>query len=103
MPGPTREACRFGQTQIYFMDHTAGIGFTPIEYVDITNVIDVKRSMVLCHKSQFAPMKELASTDMLDLVEVVGRFRGFAAGCRYAEGFRRLEAHQRGLTRRILP
>ena len=30
-------------------------------------------------------------------------FRGLAAGCKYAEGFTRLEAYQRGLTSRILP
>jgi hypothetical protein len=48
-------------------------------------------------------MRELAHTDLLDLVEIQSRFRGFAAGCRYAEGFTRLEAYQRGLTRRVLP
>jgi hypothetical protein len=37
------------------------------------------------------------------MVRVQARFRGFAAGCQFAEGFRKLEAYQRGLTRRVLP
>jgi hypothetical protein len=48
-------------------------------------------------------MRELAHVDLLDLIEIQARFRGLAAGCKYAEGFVRLEAFQRGLTRRILP
>jgi LmbE family N-acetylglucosaminyl deacetylase len=34
---------------------------------------------------------------------LMAAFRGLAAGCQYAEGFRQLKAFQRGLTRRILP
>jgi len=103
LPGQHEPACRFGQAQVYYMDTLAGIGFNPVEYVDITSVIDTKRRMLECHQSQIKPMRELAHTDMLELVEVQARFRGLAAGCRYAEGFARLEAYQRGLTTRILP
>ncbi len=103
LPGQHESACRFGYTQVYYMDTLAGIGFSPVEYVDITSVIDIKRRMIECHQSQILPMRELAHTDMLDLMEVQARFRGLAAGCKYAEGFTRLEAYQRGLTTRILP
>ncbi len=48
-------------------------------------------------------MKELADTDMLEMMEVQARFRGLAARCKFAEGFCLLEAYQRGLTRRVLP
>ena len=48
-------------------------------------------------------MRELAHTDLIELIEIQSRFRGFAAGCKYAEGFNRLEAYQRGLARRVLP
>ena len=85
------------------MDTLAGIDFRPAEYVDITSVMDTKRRMLECHQSQIKPMRELAHTDMVDLIEVQARFRGMAAGCRYAEGFTRVEAYQRGLTTRILP
>jgi LmbE family N-acetylglucosaminyl deacetylase len=103
IPGQKHESCRFGQTQVYYMDNLAGIGFTPSEYVDITAVMETKRRMLECHQSQVKPMRELSHTDLLELIEVQARFRGMAAGCRYAEGFIRLEAFQRGLARRILP
>jgi N-acetylglucosamine malate deacetylase 1 len=103
LPGQARAACRFGRTQVYHMDAMAGIGILPTEYVDITPVMETKREMLRCHKSQLKAVSELANTDLEELVETQGRFRGFAAGCRFAEGFRRLDAFQRGLTRRILP
>ncbi|MBM4435670.1 MAG: PIG-L family deacetylase [Actinobacteria bacterium] len=96
-------ACRFGGAQIYYMDNLGGIEFTPTEYVDVTAVMDTKRRMLECHQSQIKPMRELARTDLLEMTEAQSRFRGLAAGCRYAEAFRKLEAFQRGLTRRILP
>ncbi len=103
LPGQNQAACRFGQTQVFYMDNLGGIGFLPADYVDITAAMDVKRRMLMCHHSQLKPMRELAKTDLLELIEVQARFRGIAAGCRYAEGFNRLEAYQRGLTTRILP
>jgi len=103
LPGQLQPACRFGQAQVYYMDNLGGINFSPAEYVDITGVMDVKRRMLECHQSQVKPMRELAQTDLPELIEIQARFRGFAAGCRYAEGFTRLDAYQRGLTKRILP
>ena len=103
IPNQSQPPCRFGQAQIYQMDNLGGIGFLPTEYVDITDVFETKKKMLACHLSQVKPMKELANTDMLQLIEVQARFRGFAAGCELAEGFCRVEAYQRGLTRRILP
>ncbi len=103
LPGQGQAACRFGRAQVYYMDNLAGISFLPAEYVDITGVMDIKRRMLECHQSQVKPMRELAQTDMIDVVEIQARFRGLAAGCKYAEGFTRLEAFQRGLTKRVLP
>jgi LmbE family N-acetylglucosaminyl deacetylase len=103
LPGQKVLACRFGRAQVYYLDNLGGIAFEPTEYVDITEVMDTKLRMLECHQSQVKALKELADTDVLEMVQTQARFRGFAAGCRYAEGFRRLEAFQRGLTRRILP
>jgi LmbE family N-acetylglucosaminyl deacetylase len=103
LPQQNQAACRFGSTQVYYMDNLGGIGFSPAEYVDITTAMDTKRRMLECHHSQVKPMRELAHTDLIELIEIQARFRGFAAGCRYAEGFARLEAYQRGMTTRILP
>jgi len=103
IPGQSLPACRFGMAQFYYMDNLGGIGFNPTEYVDISEVFEVKKEMLSCHKSQVLAMQQLANTDLLDMIEIQGRFRGFGAGCRYAEGFTRLDAFQRGLTKRILP
>ncbi len=103
IPGQQKKACRFGQAQVYYMDNLGGIGFSPTEYVNITETFEIKKQMLACHKSQFEAMKDLADTNLFDMIEVQARFRGMAAGCRYAEGFTRLDAFQRGLTSRILP
>jgi N-acetylglucosamine malate deacetylase 1 len=103
LPNQNVPACRFAQAQVYYMDNLGGIGFEPVEYVDITDAIETKTRMLQCHQSQLQALKDLARTDIVEMMQTQARFRGFAAGCRYAEGFRRLEAFQRGLTRRILP
>jgi LmbE family N-acetylglucosaminyl deacetylase len=103
MPDQKLPACRFAKAQLYYMDNVCGINFMPTEYVDITDVFEIKKEMLLCHQTQFIAMQDLASTDILELIEIQSKFRGMAAGCRYAEGFTRVDAYQRGLTRRILP
>lgn len=103
IPGQTEPACRFAQAQVYYMDNLGGIEFNPTEYVDISEVFTLKKQMLACHKSQFETMQSLASTNLIEMIEVQARFRGIAAGCAYAEGFKRLDSFQRGLTKRILP
>ena len=70
IPSQSRPACRFGQTQVYFMDTLAGIGFLPSEYVDITSVIETKRRMLRCHESQFRAVSDLASQDIQQVMEI---------------------------------
>jgi LmbE family N-acetylglucosaminyl deacetylase len=103
LPDQKRAACRFAKAPVYYVDNIGGIEFDPTEYVDVTAVMETRRRMLECHQSQIKPMRELAHTDLLETMEVQARFRGLAAGCRYAEGFRKLEAFQRGLTQRVLP
>jgi LmbE family N-acetylglucosaminyl deacetylase len=103
IPGQSRPACRFGGTQIYYMDTIAGIGFHPTEYVDITTVIEIKRRMLRSHESQFSAISELASRDIEQVMEIQAGFRGLAGDCAFAEAFRRLESWQRGLSKRLLP
>ena len=90
------------QFEIYYMDNSDGIQFTPIEYVDITDVMDTKRKMLQCHVSQLTYAGN-RGIDMVEKMETVSRFRGMASKCRYAEGFVRFEAGHRGITSRILP
>lgn len=91
------------QPLIYCMDTLGGIGFTPYEFVDITSTIEVKKEMFKCHESQDAWMLEATGFDISEVIETVARFRGYNAGVKYAEGFRRLDAWYRGTTKRILP
>jgi len=91
------------QSLIYYFDTLGAVNFLPTEYVDISSVIDLKKEMVQCHKSQTEWMKIATGFGMDEIVEHVGRVRGFAAGVSYAEGFRRLEAWYRGTTKRVLP
>jgi LmbE family N-acetylglucosaminyl deacetylase len=103
IPNQKLPACRFGHAQVYYLDNLGGIGFLPSEYVDISAVFELKMQMLACHRSQVVAMKDLANTDLHEMVQTQSRFRGLAAGCQYAEGFTRLDAYQRGLTSRILP
>lgn len=103
MPGQRLPACRFGQCPIYYMDNVGGINFSPVEYVDITSVMDIKKKMLACHISQVESMREHSNTDIMDMIETQGKFRGFAAGCKYAEAFGRLDAFLRAPHRRLLP
>lgn len=103
IPNQSEPPCRFAGTQVFYMDTVAGLGFLPTEYVDITSVMDVKRQMLRCHKSQFNAISELAHRDLEQLVDTQSSFRGLGGGCAFAEGFCRLETWQRGLSRRLLP
>lgn len=103
IPGPKLPPCRFGGTQVFHMDHPAGINFQPTEYVDITDVIEVKREMLRQHASQLVSMKEHSDADIMDMLDVMARFRGMNCGCKYAEGFRREEAFHRIKPYRVLP
>jgi len=64
--------------------------FTPSEYVDITNVEELKRQACYAHASQ-SPDRYYA------LQEEVARFRGIEAGYMRAEGFIRHAQSRRGL------
>lgn len=91
------------QSLIYYMDNVGGIGFMPEEFVDITDTIEIKKRMFKCHESQDAWMIEASGYDHTDVIETVAKFRGYNAGVKYAEGFKRLDAWYRGTTKRILP
>jgi LmbE family N-acetylglucosaminyl deacetylase len=103
IPDQRQPACRFGVTQVYYMDNIAGIGFVPGEYVDITSVMETKIRMLRCHKSQYKAISELARHNIEQVAEIQARFRGLAGNCEFAEAFCRLETWQRGLSRRLLP
>ncbi|MBO7743692.1 PIG-L family deacetylase [Paenibacillus sp. MWE-103] len=91
------------QVTVYFMDNLGGIAFQPTEFVDITETIALKQEALAQHASQTRIFRDLLDVDLHDVVETVGKFRGYQAGCKYAEGFTKVEAWYRGLSRRLLP
>jgi LmbE family N-acetylglucosaminyl deacetylase len=74
---------------LYFMDTIAGINFRPEEYVDISEVIEVKREMLAAHESQGSWLRDQYEMNYVDFMNVCAAFRGLQAGVRYAECFRR--------------
>mgnify|MGYP000023539878 CR=1 FL=1 len=75
--------------EIFYMDTVAGINFQPEFYVDITDCWEKKAQMVACHKSQEGWLKSQYGVSGVEFAQTQSRFRGFQAGCRYAECFRR--------------
>lgn len=88
---------------LYYMDTLAGVGFLPMEYVDISNEIEEKLVALDCHQSQIKWMLEHDRIDFLDFVRTVSKFRGLQCGAAYAEGFRRCGTWPRIHVGRLLP
>ena len=88
---------------IYYMDTLAGIGFLPVEYVDISAHIETKIKMNACHESQIGWLLEHDGIDFLEFVRTVSRFRGLQCGVGYAEGFTVCQAWPRLAPQRLLP
>lgn len=88
---------------LYYMDTLAGKGFHPTEYVDISQTIETKRQMLNCHESQLKWLKDHDNIDVMELMEVVARARGFQCNAPYAEGFRQADVWPRTTTERLLP
>jgi LmbE family N-acetylglucosaminyl deacetylase len=72
---------------VLLMDTMAGVGFLPERYVDISDVIQTKRDMLLCHQSQNEWLKNFGHVEYLELIDVCCRYRGLQCGVRFAEGF----------------
>jgi len=88
---------------VFFMDTIAGMGFSPTEYVDISETFAQKKEMLSRHKSQLEWLKNQGNVDILSLVETVARFRGLQCGAEFAECFRQYDVWPRKAPRRLLP
>lgn len=104
VPHQFTETPSFGKIPpIYYMDTLAGVNFLPMEYVDISETVEMKLNALQCHQSQIRWMLEHDGIDFLDFVRTVSKFRGLQSGSAYAEGFRRCETWPRVSTARHLP
>ena len=90
-------------TPIYYMDTVAGLGFVPTEYVDVSDVIDTKASMLEAHETQLVWLRDHDGVDIVEQVRVATAYRGSQAGVAFAEAFRGSDAWLRVRTVRLLP
>jgi len=90
-------------TPLYYMDTLAGLGFTPTEYVDITDEMDTKIKMLECHESQMKWMRDHDKIDFAEFVTSCARFRGLQCGVKFAEAFTACYAWPKVVARRVLP
>jgi LmbE family N-acetylglucosaminyl deacetylase len=89
---------------IFYMDNPVGIDFTPQAYVDITDVIDVKRRMLAKHESQDRWMRALFDdVSITDMMEKTSAMRGAAIGVPFAEGFQEVKTFPRTGNFGLLP
>jgi LmbE family N-acetylglucosaminyl deacetylase len=88
---------------IYNTDNVAGVDFAPIEYVDISDFIEQKKEMMLCHQSQVVWLKEHDNLDITDFIESIAKFRGIQCGVPYAEAFAVVNRWPRLRPARLLP
>ena len=72
---------------LYYFDAAAGVEFNPSFLIDISAQIAEKRELAALHVSQMANMKAIGGWDLVDYIEIVGRYRGLQAATQYAEAF----------------
>lgn len=95
---------------IAYFEPVNGLGFVPTEYVDISDVIEIKMAMCREHKSQVSWMQDnyqdalgKKEKDFFDDYYTIARYRGIQCGVEYAEGFRMANDAFRVVPRRVLP
>ncbi len=88
---------------MYYYDTTAGVGFDPELYVDISDVFERKCELLRLHESQMINMETFGGWDLVTYSEIVGRFRGLQCGVSYAEAFRTEQRWPRARAQVLLP
>ncbi|MEA4832745.1 MAG: PIG-L deacetylase family protein [Oscillospiraceae bacterium] len=88
---------------IFYMDNAYGVDFVPTEYVDISDVFDMKIKMLLCHQSQAKWLMEHDNIDYTRSVRIISSFRGLQCGVEFAEGFTQCKTALKLLPKRMLP
>jgi LmbE family N-acetylglucosaminyl deacetylase len=88
---------------LYYYDSIAGVEFTPSFLVDISDQIAEKKELAALHASQMANMRAIGGWDLVDHIEVVGRFRGLQGATAYAEAFQACLRWPRGRALHAFP
>jgi len=90
LPGRNQQASEKPCTKkvsVFMGEPSAGIGFEPEVYVDVSDEMDTKIRGIACHKSQFPYLADFG-TKLGEKSRIIGAFRGIQKGCAYAEAFR---------------
>ncbi len=90
-------------SEIICMDTVAGVGFRPEQFVDISDVIETKRNMMLAYESEIKAWEDDPVMPWMEWMEVTARYRGIQVGMRYAEAFRPLHTWGSLSSERRLP
>jgi N-acetylglucosamine malate deacetylase 1 len=72
---------------LFYWDTSAGIGFLPEVYVDISDFADIKKEALRKHVSQFEWMSRFMDDELDSFMDILGKFRGMQAGFSYGEAF----------------
>ena len=88
---------------LYYMDNGAGLQFEPTEYVDISDVVDKKVSMLRCHESQLKWLMDHDGIDFAEYTTSLNRLRGMQCGVQHAEAYRQEMVWGKVVPRRLLP
>ena len=75
----------------------------PLEYTDITNILEIKPKALEKHESRLKLMRDHDGIDFLDFDRTVSKFRGQQGGMKYVEGYRLCKCRPRIITKRLLP
>lgn len=99
----TEHAAQQHVPTLYYMDTVGGTAFTPEEYVDITDTIEIKIKALLCHQSQIKWLKDHDNMDLAEFVRNLAATRGQQCSVPYAEGFQVAKLWPRLRPERLLP
>ncbi len=76
----------------------------PSDYVNITDIMDIKKKALLKHRSQKANMARMGTaTDILRNLEIQAALRGMQNQCMYAEAFIFVNKYPRAKEKNLLP
>lgn len=73
---------------VFLIEPSSGFEFQPTHYVDITALIQAKRALCRCHKSQDEAFRAALKKGLDDWICETSLYRGSQVGVPHAEGFR---------------
>jgi LmbE family N-acetylglucosaminyl deacetylase len=74
---------------LFYCDALGGLEFQPSHYVDVSTTYNTKLAMLRCHQTQLKmDYWPEAPLGLLEMAEIMARFRGMQSSVTYAEGFR---------------